>query len=142
MEKVSLEDVMFEHPIKVKETVTVGVVSHLLLRYKINGILVVKDDNENELVGIFTATDLLNVINKALTNKRQRIEELKRAAKLSVGEVATKKVVVLQKSTKITKAIALMHRKNLHMIPICDGNKLVGVVGRNDLLDLTLNFYK
>ena len=49
---------MCEHPIQVKENVSVGKVSHLLLRYRINGILIVEKNNENRLIGIFTTTDL------------------------------------------------------------------------------------
>ena len=62
MIKLLLEDIMWDNPIKVKETVSVGSVSHLLLRYRINGILVVKAADENQLVGIFTAIDSLKLI--------------------------------------------------------------------------------
>ena len=40
---VKIEDIMCEQPIKVKENISVGNVAHLLLRYRINGILVVKN---------------------------------------------------------------------------------------------------
>lgn len=36
---------MGEHPIKVVEDMRVGMVAHLLLRYRINGILVVKKED-------------------------------------------------------------------------------------------------
>jgi CBS domain-containing protein len=132
---------MCEHPIAVKENVTVAKVSHLLLRYRINGLLVVAKNDENSLVGIFTTTDLLRLIDDALSKGRHRINHLKKVSRLAVGKVANKNFVSLKKETKITKAIALMHKKNIHTIPIYEGSKLVGVVGRHDLLNVALNYY-
>jgi len=139
MLKVALEDIMCDHPIKVKESFNVGSVSHLLLRYKINGILVVKDDNDDELVGIFTTTDLFSLLNEALDQGGHRIEELEKISSLAVGKVASRNVLSMQKSASVSKAIAIMHKKNVHTIPIYDDDKLVGVVGRHDVLNIALS---
>ena len=56
MINVPVEDIMTENPIHVKESTSIGTVTHLLLRYQINGILVVKDDDPTKLLGIFTTT--------------------------------------------------------------------------------------
>ena len=37
-----------------------------MLRYRINGILVINPDNPEELRGIFTTADLLNLMKRAL----------------------------------------------------------------------------
>ena len=141
MHKIALEDIMCEHPIKVKETVSVGKVSHLLLRYRIDGILVVGKNDENKLVGIFTAVDLLRIISDALAKGPHRIDHLKKASRLPVGKVSSKDFIPLKKEAKITKAIALMHKKGIHTIPVYDADKLVGVVGGHDLLNVALNHY-
>lgn len=138
MLKIALKDVMCDHPIKVKESISVGHVAHLLFRYQINGILVVADNDENKLVGVFTTTDLLRLIADAISKGVHRIEELQRAAQRSVGELTSKDVVSLQQEDKVVKAIALMDRKNVHTIPVYDGEKLVGVVGRHDLINVAL----
>ena len=140
MQKLTIGDIMWEHPIKVKDSISVGSVAHLLLRYRINGILVVRKNNENKLVGVFTVTDILRMIDKILPRGTKRIEELKRIAKIPVGKVATKRVFSLQKSAKFLKAVALMHKKHIHTIPIYDKNKLVGVIGRHDILNMALNY--
>ncbi len=135
---VSLEDIMSEHPIKVKESVDVGNVCHLLLRYRIGGILIVKDDDPDKLVGIFTTTDALRLLDEALSSSAHKIENLDKVSKQLVGTVATKDVISLQKDTKVVKAIAIMHKKNVHTIPIFDGDKLIGVVGRHDLINVAM----
>ncbi|MFA6378397.1 MAG: CBS domain-containing protein [Candidatus Omnitrophota bacterium] len=138
MLKIALRDVMCEHPIKVKESVSVGNVAHLLFRYQINGILVVKDDSEDKLVGIFTTTDLLRLIDDAITKGVHSIDELQKVAQRPVGELASKEIITLQQEDKAVKAIALMHRKNVHTIPVYDGERLAGVVGRHDLINVAL----
>jgi CBS domain-containing protein len=138
MLKVELKDVMCDHPIKVKESVSVGNVAHLLFRYQINGILIIADHDENKLIGIFTTTDLLRLIDDAIAKGVHSIEELQKVAQRSVGALASKDIVTLQQDDKVVKAIALMHRKNVHTIPVFDGEKLVGVVGRHDVINVAL----
>lgn len=138
MKEVLLEDIMCEHPIKVSDDVRVGTVAHLLLRYRINGILVVKKENPDQLVGILTTTDLLRLLGRALENKTQRIKALKKIGDLPVHRVASKNVIALSRDTKIFKAIAIMHKKNVHTLPVFDKGKLVGVVGRHDILNIAL----
>lgn len=140
MFKITLEDIMCDHPIRVKETVSTANVAHLLLRYRINGILVSHKDNNDKLVGLLTTTDLLSIIDKALTSKTKKLDALKNFSDIPVGKVARKKLVTLQKNTSIVKAIAIMHRKKIHTLPVYDGNKLVGVVGRHDLLNAAFNY--
>jgi len=139
MINITCEDIMCSNPITVKENVSVGDVTHLLLRYRINGILVVSKDDASKLIGIFTTTDSLKLMDEAFKNGTQKIEELKRLAQVPVGDVASKDVKIIQKKDKVTKAIALMHRECIHTIPVYDNAKLAGVLGRHDLLNIALS---
>ncbi|HOD11682.1 MAG TPA: CBS domain-containing protein [Candidatus Omnitrophota bacterium] len=139
MLKIALKDVMCDHPIKVKESVSVGNVAHLLFRYQINGILVVSDKNPNKLIGIFTTTDLLRLMAESISKGIHRIDELQKVSQRPVGELASKKVFSLQQDDKVVKAIAIMHRKNVHTIPVYNGDKLVGVLGRHDVINIALS---
>lgn len=137
---MSLEDIMCTHPITVKEDVTVGDVTHLLFRYRINGILVVEKDDKSKLIGIFTTADLLKLIDEAFSKGGHRVDTLKETSEQPVGNFASKCIVSLQKDTKITKVITTMHNKNVHTIPIFDKDKLVGVVGRHDILNIAFHY--
>ncbi|MCK4519820.1 MAG: CBS domain-containing protein [Candidatus Omnitrophica bacterium] len=141
MLKISLEDIMCEHPITVKEDVSVGEVAHLLLRYRINGILIVKKDDKNKLIGIFTTADLLNLIDKVFSKGVRRADAFKKISKQLVGKLASKRIVSFQKGVKLVKAIAVMHKKNVHTIPVFDKDKLVGVVGKHDLINATFHYW-
>lgn len=139
MLNIALEDIMCDHPIKVKRSTTVGNVAHLLFRYQINGILVVEDDDQNKLFGVFTTTDLLKLMAKSISWGAHRINELKKISESAVGQYASRKVISMQKTEKVVKAIAIMHRKGVHTIPVYDQDRLVGVLGRHDVLNIALS---
>ena len=139
MINIECEDIMCTNPITVKESISVGNVTHLLLRYRINGILVVSDKDSHKLIGIYTTTDSLKLLDKALDSGTQKLEELKKISQLRVGDICSREVKTLQKNDKVTKAIALMHRENVHTIPVFDKDDLVGVLGRHDLLNIALS---
>lgn len=139
MDKVLLEDIMCDHPIKVTDDVRLGAVAHLLLRYRINGILVVKKSDEDQLVGVLTTTDLLNILDNVFSKGKQKLKELKRISELPVKQFVSKNVVTLTKDTKIVKVIAIMSKKQVYTLPVYDKGKLVGVVGRHDILNIALS---
>ncbi|MBP9854935.1 MAG: CBS domain-containing protein [Candidatus Omnitrophica bacterium] len=132
-----IENIMSDEVIKVKEAANIAGVAHLLLRHRINGILVVKNDAPNTLVGIVTITDLLKLLDGALKKgTKHRLDALKKINQIKVGEIATKKVISVQKTDSVLKVAALMHRKNIHTIPVYDKDKLVGILGKHDILNI------
>jgi predicted transcriptional regulator len=135
MLNVLVQDIMTENPITVKESVRVGDVAHLLMRYRINGMLIVKDDDPNQVIGIFTTTDLLRLLDQAFMQKTKKIDALDNVSDRPVGHEASYDIISIQKDIKITKVIAIMHKKNVHTIPVFDQDKLVGIVGRHDILN-------
>lgn len=139
MLKITIEDIMSEQIVRVKESVMVGDVAHLLMRYQINGVLVVDDEDKDKLIGILTTTDMLWLFDDALSHRTQRLKALERISQTPVGDVASRDVITLQQDLNITKAIALMHQKNIHTIPIYKKDKLVGVLGRHDVLNIALS---
>lgn len=139
MLRVELEHIMSEDVVTIKEGATIGQAAHLLMRFRINGILIVKKNNKDKVLGVVTTTDLLRLLDNALSLPGQRTSALKKIAKLPVLGVANRDIVTVQKNTKIERIIALMHKKNVHTIPVYDKQKLVGIVGRHDILNLAFS---
>ncbi|MFH1645695.1 MAG: CBS domain-containing protein [Candidatus Omnitrophota bacterium] len=135
MLKASIEDIMSEHIVTIPSDETVKQAAHLLLRFRINGILLVDRKDKNKLMGVFTTTDLLNLLHNAMSIGGGRMNELERIANMPVAKVATSEVIAVQKDVKIERLISIMHKKNVHTIPVYDKDKLLGVVGRHDVLN-------
>jgi CBS domain-containing protein len=131
-----VSDFMNDHPIKVKSDVSIRNVAHLLLRYRINGMLVVNVENEEQLLGVFTTADLLALMGDVMSRGARKMQALNEIAEKPVSAFLSKEFVVLQQDDTAAKAIALMHKKKALTIPIYDGDKLVGVVGRHDLINI------
>ena len=136
MLKASLEDIMSEDVVTIKDNATVGQAAHILLRFRINGILIV----DHSVKGVLTTTDLLRLLDNAMSEQKKRKEAIENVSKRLAVEVANKDVVNLQKDIKIERAIALMHRRNIHTIPVYEGERLVGIVGRHDILNLAFSY--
>ena len=127
---------MNDHPIKVKSDVSVRNVAHLLLRSRINGILVVSAADPQKLVGVFTTRNLLHLMGDSLARRRQKMQALHDVGSQPVGNFIKEKLLTLQASDNTAKAVGLMHKKNAVTIPVFDGDKLVGVIGRHDIINI------
>lgn len=139
MLNVTLEDIMSPGIVVVPATATVAAAAHLLLRHRINGIVVISPRNRNRVVGLLDTADLVSLLDKALSRPRHRLKALAKIANTLVGDVAVKKVVTVQKDAKVAKVIALMHRKKIYTLPVCDGKKIIGVIGRHDILNVAFS---
>lgn len=131
-----VSDFMNDHPIKVKPDVSIRNVAHLLLRYRINGILVVSADNETQLIGVFTTADLLSLMGSVFSQGVHKMQALNEIADKPVGGFLSKEFVTLEQNDTAAKAIAVMYKKSAMTIPVYDEGKLVGVIGRHDVINI------
>lgn len=134
MLKAKVRDLMSENIVKIKESATIMDAAHILLRFQINGLLVIGEDND-EVVGVLTTTDLLWLIDRALARPTQKQAALEKMAKMRIQAVASRNLIKIQKDVSIARVVSLMHSKNVHTIPVYDGKKLVGVIGKHDILN-------
>ena len=132
-----ISDIMNDHPISVRADVSIRNVAHLLLRYRINGILVMDPANDRKLLGVFTSRDLLDLMGAALRSGKQRMKALNAVGGRPVAEFLKKgKLLTLQADDNAARAVALMHNKKAITIPVFSGGKVVGVVGRHDIINI------
>ena len=136
MLNLPVSEFMNDHPIKVRADISIRNVAHLLLRYRINGVLVVSPDDPDQLLGIFTASDLVTIIQGALEMGTHKINALNAVAEHPVSDFLNTEIVQLQQTDSAAKAIGLMHKKEAVTIPVYDGKNLVGVLGRHDIINI------
>ena len=135
MLKVSVQDIMSEDVVSIKENATVGQAAHILLRFRINGLLLTKKNDKNNIVGVVTTTDLLRLINKAFSTPKKKLSQIEKIAATPVIRVASRSIFRINKDTNIKKALAIMQRKGIHTLPVYDENRLIGVIGKHDILN-------
>lgn len=118
----------------------------LLLENRINGTPVV--DAGGNVVGMLCQSDLIVQQKKIptpslftfldgfipLTSLKKLEKEVQKIAATTVAQAMTKNPVTIQPETGIEDVATLMVDKNVHTLPVMDEGKLVGIVGKEDIL--------
>ena len=118
----------------------------LLLENRINGVPVT--DETGKLVGILCQSDLIAQQKKLpipsfftflnglipLTSMKQIEKQVQKITATTVAQAMTKNPVTVQPDTGIEEVAGLMVDNNFHTIPVMDEGKLVGIVGKEDIL--------
>jgi CBS domain-containing protein len=118
----------------------------ILLDNHFNGAPVV--NTEGQLVGILCQSDLVAQHKKLpvptlitlldsfvrLTPTKQLEKQAGKIAALTVGEAMTADPVTVKPDTTINTIAALMVDSNLHTLPVLEDGKLIGIIGKEDVL--------
>lgn len=139
------KDIMTRDVITVKPTTTIEDLARILIKHKISGTPVVDDDGN--LVGIVTENELIS------KNKRLHIPtifrlfdafipigtgklefEIKKMAASTVGEICTRDVITVDDETSMEDIATIMTEKKIHLLPVVKAGKLVGIIGKKDII--------
>ncbi len=143
---LKVKDIMTKELITVSPDTEIVQATKLLLENRINGIPVT--DETGKLVGILCQSDLISQQKKlpipsfftfldgliTLTSMKQIEKQVQKIAAITVGQAMTPNPVTVRTDTDIEKVAALMVDKNFHTLPVVDEGKLVGIVGKKDIL--------
>lgn len=139
-------DIMQKNVVTVNEDATMQELAELLSKNRISGVPVV-DDN-NRVVGIATEGDLVTIDADIhfphyiqfldsvifLESVKKFDERLRKAAAYRVREIMTTEVVTVQQDEPVESIATLMTDKEINRVPVLDGDVLVGIVTRADLV--------
>lgn len=82
------------------------------------------------LPSVFTLLDMII----PLSSTRQLEKEVSKIAALTAAEAMTKKPVTVHPDTDLETIAALMVDNNFHTLPVLENDRLVGVIGKEDVL--------
>ncbi len=142
----TVQDIMTREVITVFPETEIVEATRLLLENRINGLPVV--DADDRVVGILCQSDLIAQQKRLplpsfftfldgfipLTSTKSLERQIQKVAATTVGEVMTPNPTTVSPGTRVNEVAALMVDRNYHTIPVVQGDRLVGVVGKEDLL--------
>ena len=143
---LTAKDIMTRNVTTVGATTTIEELARILMEHKISGVPVV-DDNEN-LIGIVTENDLISQ-NKRLhiptvmrlfdafivLESQSKVEkEIKKMTAITVDDIYIKEVITVAEGTPVQDIATIMSEKKVHLIPVVEGKKILGIIGKIDLI--------
>ena len=125
---------------------SISELSKLLENRKIGGVPVV--DKDGRLVGVITQNDLverardlelppaINILDFHiyLQIPSHLFHKVEKMLGTTVGDCMTENPVTVAPDTPVSKVAALMAKQKVHTIPVVEGTKLVGIIGKMDLV--------
>jgi len=139
------KDIMTRNVITVKKDTTIEEFARTLMKHLISGAPVV--DEKGNLKGIATENDLisknsrlhiptvLRLFDAYIPLGASRLEnEIKRVAALTVDEICSKDVITVEEEASVEYIATLMTEKKIHLLPVLRGGKIVGIIGKKDLI--------
>jgi CBS domain-containing protein len=143
---ITAKDIMTTKLITLSPEMDFSSAARILLDKHINGAPVI--DPDGALMGILCQSDLVAQHKKwpvptlltlldsfvRLTSNKQMEKQARKIAALTVAEAMSPDPVTVQSDTTIETIAALMVDSNLHTLPVVDDGKLVGIIGKEDVL--------
>lgn len=140
------KDIMTRDVVTVTPGTTIQHLAKLLVQNQISGAPVV--DEGGALVGIVTENDLIRQNKRLhiptvisfldaaiyLESSKKFAEEVNRVTATKVGDIFVRDVVTIALSATVTDIATVMAEKKVHLLPVMDGGKVVGIVGKRDVV--------
>ena len=141
-----VKEIMTENPITVTVDMEIFKAAKILLDHRINGVPVV--DDTGKLVGVLCQSDLIAQQKKLpvpsffsfldgyinLSSMKNIEKEVRKIAATAVSDAMTLNPVTVGPDSSIETVAALMVDHNLYTLPVVEKGRLVGVVGKEDIL--------
>ncbi|MBU1004145.1 MAG: CBS domain-containing protein [Proteobacteria bacterium] len=143
---LTAKDIMTSDLMTLQTSDDVASAAAILIDKRINGLPVLNEDGA--LVGILCQSDLVAQQKKLrlpsvftlldgmipLSSTREMEQEMEKITALTVGQAMTPDPVTVSLDTPLDEVASLMVDKKYHTLPVMDGDRLVGVLGKEDVL--------
>ena len=143
---LTAKDIMTKAVVTVKPETSIEELSSLLVKNQISGVPVV--DASGALYGIVTENDLISRNTRLhiptvvsfldaaiyLESSKRFEEEVRRLAATKVGDICARKVTTVTEDATVTDIATIMAEKKVHLLPVVRSGKVVGIVGKRDVV--------
>jgi len=143
---LTANDIMSTDVITVDPDLPVEKLAALLWEHKVSGVPVV--DSTGKLVGVVTESDLVDQTKRVhiptvvtildsvifLENPTKIDKEIKKMTGTTVKDICTTDPVTIAPSTTLDEIASIMAEKHFHTLPVVENGKVIGVVGKSDII--------
>ncbi len=143
---IKAKDIMNKELVTVSPETSVTDAADMLLEKHVNGLPVV--DGNGHLVGIICQSDLVaqqmklplpsvfNLLDGLIPigSTRSFEKEVRKIAALTVSEAMSINPATVDLETSLEEIATLMVSKSFHTLPVLEKDKLVGIIGKEDVL--------
>lgn len=137
------EDIMTEDVSVIEESQSMGQVAHLMLRHRVSGYPVV--NKSGGLVGIITLSDLFIFLDKLAkkhnlsgsSDHRKFFESISTSKDYPIKDIMSHTVLTISSKTSVEEIIEKVVENKVHTFPVVEDGKIVGIIGRHDVLNAT-----
>ena len=143
---LTAKDIMTKDVVTVTPDTSIEELSTLLVSNEISGAPVV--NAEGAIVGMVTENDLISRNKRLhiptvvsfldaviyLESSKKFSDDVKRLTATKVGDICAKKVVSITEDTTLTDIATIMSEKKVHLLPVVSSGKVVGIVGKRDVV--------
>ena len=143
---ITVQDIMTTDLITLTPDMEIATAGKILLNNRINGAPVL--DSTGRVVGILCQSDLIAQQKKLpiptvftlldsviqLPSKKQIEKQVRKITALTVCEAMTPNPVTVRPDSSLETVAALMIESNFHTLPVVDKERLVGIVGKEDVI--------
>lgn len=143
---LTAKDIMTQDIISVTNETPVAELARLLTEHNISGAPVI--DEDNKLLAVVTESDLIDQSKKLhiptvitildsvfyLENPDKMEAEMKKIAGTKVSEICSGSPKTVSPDTRLDEIATLMAEGNIHTLPVLEDGKLVGIIGKKDII--------
>ncbi len=147
---LKVKDIMTTDVISVTPQTEIVQAAKLLLKKRINGVPVV--DEKGTLVGILCESDLIIQQQKfpvpslftfldgfvPLTSMKRLEAEVQKMSAVIVADAMTPNPLTVTPEMTVEEVASIMVRKKCHTLPVVEDGRMVGIVGKDDILKTLL----
>ncbi len=143
---LTAKDIMTKDVITVTPATSVEELASLLVKHQISGVPVL--DEAGVLYGMVTENDLISQNKRLhiptvvsfldaaiyLESSKKFAQEVKRLTATKVEDICSRRVVTITEETPLVDIATIMDEKKVHLLPVLRNNKVVGIVGKRDMV--------
>ena len=143
---LTAKDIMTTEVISVQRQTSVNDLAEILWKNRISGAPVLDDDGS--VIAVVTESDLIDQKKKVhiptmisildsvifLESSKKTEKEIKKMAGNTVQDICSSELVSVAEDAGLDEIATIMAEKNVHTLPVIQDGRLVGVIGKSDII--------